>query len=349
MVITMDICDNSAILYLIYIVKTMTFIVLIVAVVLLIVSLSVSCFKTIISDADIPKMLKAMSRKIIATIILFFIPSFINLVLDLVENNGHEKYVACVTNANLDYIKEKREQEELAKKTAKEQEEQLLKQKKKEAEEKKNSANKDNSNKPTSTEKYAKEIKYFSQVVPGVNFCNPGHTMAGYACGPTSLSMIIATFSKPSYTPTDMRNYICNKQGTIHHTEGQGLGTAAFTNTKMLSDYNLNVETLFAYGSLRPYDDANGKKVLEAVQAGKGVIVHVPGHYVVLGPNPSCNKNRVYLYDPAPSSLRGVGGESFNDCYTVKEAIRRTGTRHNRCINNQGQCGWEGAWAYSGK
>ncbi len=352
MVIEMDMCDSSVILYTVYVIKTMAFIILIVAVIFLMISLTARCIKAIITDANIPNLLKDMSKKIIATLILFFIPSIINFSLDLIEENGHEQYTACVTNANLEYIKERREQEELAKQAEKEQEEQLMKQKIKEAEEKRNNSSGNTiipRPDPIQTENYATEIKYYSQIIPGVNFCNPGHSMGGYACGPTSLAMIIATFTNPAYTPTDMRNYICNKQGTIPHTEGSGLAHVAFTNAKMLSDYNLNVETLFDYGSLKAYNDADGAKVLASVQAGKGVIVNVPGHYVVLGPNPSCSKNEVYLYDPAQSSVGGVGGESYNDCYTVKEAIRRTGTRHNRCVNGRGQCGWSSAWAYSGK
>jgi len=189
----------------------------------------------------------------------------------------------------------------------------------------------------------AKMLIYYNQgSYYNVKFCSGTKNLQSSGCGAVSLAMMASTFSNKKYTPEVMAKWLCsNGHG------GGALGTSFFTKESLLNHFNLKVETLFKVSSSLnrgnagdKYDSSKGTKILNAVKSGKGVILYIPGHYLAVGPNPSCKSTEVYLYD--------VGKRDNNGCYTMKELFNKTYNYKSRCSSG-GNCGWKFAYAYSKK
>lgn len=189
---------------------------------------------------------------------------------------------------------------------------------------------------------YTRDLIYYNQTdYPGVKFCST-YTLAQAGCGGTSLSIIASSFGDPSYNPKVVASWLCSNG----HKNG-ALPTSFFVSSKTLNKFGLSVLTLWdktgAYqgNAGKTYNEAEGKQLLNTISTyGKGVILYVPGHYLVVGPNKQCKKNQVFLYD--------VGNRNNKGCYTPKELFSKTYNYGNRCTSN-GNCGWKGAWAYTSK
>lgn len=114
----MDPCLNPIFLRLIYISKVILNVIRFVVPILLIVKLVLDMYKQIINPTkdDGKKIIK---NRIIAAVIVFIIPTLVNLFLNLLSdasNTNYSGFSQCIEFANLDYIKvleEKRNEEEM--------------------------------------------------------------------------------------------------------------------------------------------------------------------------------------------------------------------------------------------
>jgi hypothetical protein len=120
-------------------------------------------------------------------------------------------------------------------------------------------------------------------------------------------------------------------------------------NSKLLDKVNLKSEELFFNGDRNgpingnfgtTYKEEEGKKILNAVNQGKSVILLIPNHYIVLGPNSECNSNQVYYYDPDWAEKKG--------CYTPSEIYTFT-WNNGWCTSSEHYCGWHLAYAFYNK
>ena len=173
-----------------------------------------------------------------------------------------------------------------------------------------------------------------------VKYCDGGKNVASNGCGATSLAVIASSLSDKKYTPRVVAPYICS-QGHV----GNGTKWAAFTDKDVLNKFELKVDVLFKKeGKIKgnagkTYSAEEGNKIFNAIKDGKGVVLHIPGHYVAIGPHPDCNDDQVYYYQ--------VSNSSQNGCYTPKKLFEKTVNYKDRC-KEKGNCGWKAAFAYEG-
>lgn len=168
-------------------------------------------------------------------------------------------------------------------------------------------------------------------------FCSSGYSMCSNGCGAVAIAMVASTLgNNKNVTPLDVRDYLCSNK---LHSNG-GMAYAPFTNNGLLNNYGLNGNVFIKYNDNSKYDDTKALAIKAEVDKGNGVILLIPGHYIVLGKNKVCNANQVYMYDPASRSDSG--------CYTMGELWTKTWNRYNRCYNKK-KCGWRMAWSYTSK
>lgn len=99
----MALCEDPDILNVLYIFKTGINLVTISAIVILVIMIILDVIKVIASaDADTKKITNSISKRIIATVIIFLIPSILNIVIQLTGQTLD--YGSCIDNANREYI-----------------------------------------------------------------------------------------------------------------------------------------------------------------------------------------------------------------------------------------------------
>ncbi len=100
-----SICDNAEILSVIRIVKIIITIIKIVVPIILMVSLSINYLIAVkSSDFDaLAKANKALAPKIIAAVLVFYIPTFVSVIASISSYDSNN-YTKCLTNANKEYI-----------------------------------------------------------------------------------------------------------------------------------------------------------------------------------------------------------------------------------------------------
>lgn len=105
--LVMGICDNADILSVIRIVKIVITIIKVVVPIILILSLMLEYTKAVYkSDNDsLVKLKKATVAKITAAVLVFYIPTFIEVIAD-VSSFDSKNYSKCISNANKEYISE---------------------------------------------------------------------------------------------------------------------------------------------------------------------------------------------------------------------------------------------------
>ena len=102
------ICNNLDVLEVMRLVKIVINIMKIGVPIALIVSCMIRLAKEVSgNEPDIPKALNAMSKNIIAAVLVFLIPTFINIIANLV-GSGEVNIASCISNARTDYINTQR-------------------------------------------------------------------------------------------------------------------------------------------------------------------------------------------------------------------------------------------------
>ncbi len=120
-------CETSNVLKVIYFIKELIKISLIIIPIILIVMLTVDFAKNIVSNEDeMKRNIKLAIRRLIYTLVIFFIPTIVRLSFNLLSNqNIAEEYTTCFNNANQDAIIRFEEEEKVLKEYAKEREKEL--------------------------------------------------------------------------------------------------------------------------------------------------------------------------------------------------------------------------------
>ena len=180
------------------------------------------------------------------------------------------------------------------------------------------------------------QFTYYNQCSPTTwkNNCS-SKSMCSSGCGLTSLAIVANAFSGQKVTPNTIRDYVCANG----HSEG-ALEYSWFTNKGLLNKFNLQSKEIIGHNESSNYSQTRANAIKKAVDEGDGVVLLIPGHYVVVGPGKSCSSDEVYLYE--------VGKRDLNGCYTMKKLWNTTYNRKKRC-SNIGQCGWRQAWAFNSK
>lgn len=95
-------CDNATVLQVIFYVKIIIKIICIAVPIILIISMLIEGTKTVSSkEADIGDLLKKFTAKIIATILIFLIPTFINIIANVASADQHSSCLKSATKEGI--------------------------------------------------------------------------------------------------------------------------------------------------------------------------------------------------------------------------------------------------------
>lgn len=338
-----DACDNISVLRTVLFIKELLKIVFILVPIGLIVMLSVDLAKNVISgkDDEMRKNFSIAMKRLIYIVILFLVPTIVSFAINSLGNfeSGYSKCLA-VTNDSID----RQIAINKGKCTGDDYEwddvtsECVLKSIPPEINitTSDGKAIKINSNNKSGN----KSLKYFSQCDSkwrNVGYCSRT-TICNSGCGATSLAIIAASFgstsSASSTNPKVMRDYLCNNK---IHSSG-ATAHAVMTNTKLLKHFGLTGKLTNVQNTTSKYNKNVADKLKKYVDDGKGVIILIPGHYVVVGQNSQCQSDEVYLYN--------VASKQYCGCKTMKELWNSTYNWRNRCKNSS-NCGWKKVWVYN--
>ncbi len=104
-----DICTSSGFLQALYILKNIFKIVCLIVPIILIFTITMDAYKLISNPGDIKKVMPVVSKRLIAALIILFIPAIVNLTLNALGQSNDVS--ACWNNANPDYIEAARNRE----------------------------------------------------------------------------------------------------------------------------------------------------------------------------------------------------------------------------------------------
>ena len=98
----LSVCDSATVLEVLYYIKIIIKLVCIAVPIILIVTMLIDTVKTVSSgDANLSDLFKKYSIKLIAAILVFFIPTFVNIIADTV---GNDEYNSCLKFATREEI-----------------------------------------------------------------------------------------------------------------------------------------------------------------------------------------------------------------------------------------------------
>ncbi len=363
----LHICDNPDVLAVMRIINIVIMIIQIAVPIILIVISMVDFLKVInIGDEDrLKKTQKIVINRAIAAVIIFMIPTFVNVLAKISSTEG-TNYASCINDATLENIDAKyiaRAEELIAKadenksyndyysatmaisnvrdKEKKQQYQQKMDSIweiiKTEMEEAEKSATGYTPGGSSEGGVVGADLPYYAQCdsrwgsksYNGTNLCNAG-------CGYTSLAMVLSGLKRDSsINPDTVHEYIYG-QGISYNPGGGAITDAALVSSKVASKYGVKIETLFG----RNYDESSSKKssenaaIVNALNAGKRVVLLIPGHYIAL----SGTGSNVIVHDPYNKNNNGT--------YTIEGVRDKFYNYSNRCTNGVA-CGFVYAVAYS--
>lgn len=97
-----DICESSGFLQALLILKTIFTIVCLLVPIILIFTISMDVYKLVTNPGDTKKVFPVISKRLIAALIIFFVPAIINIVLHFMGSGNDVS--RCYNNANSEYI-----------------------------------------------------------------------------------------------------------------------------------------------------------------------------------------------------------------------------------------------------
>ena len=154
----------------------------------------------------------------------------------------------------------------------------------------------------------------------GTNLCNAG-------CGYTSLAMVISGIKRdPTITPDSVHEYIYGNRISVN-PGGGAITDAALCDSRVASHYGVKIEVLFGRDSVGKTEASN--RIVNALNQGKKVVLLRPGHYIAL----SGTGSQIEVNDPAWYGKNGV--------YDINGVYNTFG------CNKSGSCGFVYAVAYS--
>lgn len=191
-------------------------------------------------------------------------------------------------------------------------------------------------------------LHYYSQInYSYVPLCGNNETVSNSGCGVASFAMIATSYSDSKFNPEFVANWFCKNYYSYTHG---ALNHRAITQ-KTLDYFGLRASVLFDktdqynYGNYnfgKTYKASEGELILATVQSGRSIMIGMPGHWSVIGPNSNCKSNQVYFYNVN-------GYKSYmNGCYTPEALFYDTYNYSNKC-DKSGWCGWDYAIAFEAK
>ncbi len=112
-----DVCESSGFLQALLILKTIFVIICLLVPIILIFTISMDVYKLITNPGDTKKVFPLISKRLIAALIILFIPTIVNLSLRIIKSGSD--FERCWENANSDYIESVREKEKANRKETK--------------------------------------------------------------------------------------------------------------------------------------------------------------------------------------------------------------------------------------
>ena len=333
-----DLCGNYSVLKFISVAMNIVTLIQIIAPILLIITASIGLTKAMIHPDGKTDKKEVMNlvRKGIALIIIFMIPVFIISVLGIVGESYHVPFsiTTCIENAS--------------------DKEYLLSLQKQNLEEQKRNNETEDKRKPIiqpydqekSNTQNVKSLDYINQGwYRNLSFCK-SDTIASSGCGAVSFSMIVKGYSNLYRNDSndsivkEVRDWFCDMRGW--NTNG-GMHSSYMYHEKTLEHFQLKAEVLFKNSEIGFWSNTlqsnESSAIFQAVKKeGKSVILGIPGHWCVIGPNSKCSDNQVYMYDPSSAPK--------TTCYTMEELYQVTYNHKNQCNSKNGMCGWAIAMAF---
>jgi len=239
-------CEDSNFLSTILFMKSIMEFICIIVPIILIVMVSIQLGKIVLGDEKIiPNVTKSIISKMIAAVLVFFVPTLVNLFLSLMGNSNFTATM-CWNNANSTTIAKYRAVEEATRLQEKEEKGRAMAEEKAERErlaELREQTRLENEKEASERNKYQKIKGVFSSDVIYYNQCDYKNysygsygSICSHGCGPTSSAVIASTFLGPSgHTPIEATNWICGHQGCTSS------GTYAYKNAEYLTSLGLNV------------------------------------------------------------------------------------------------------------
>lgn len=357
----LSLCDSGDVLSVFRIVNIIIMIIKVVVPILLIIVGMVTLMKSIKTGNEdlLAKAKKQLVSNCIAAVIIFLVPTLVNVLARLSSNDGNS-YLSCLKNATIENINQAyitqaeallaSSEENLnyngyysavtvvskIKDTAlrKQYNEKLATMYKAiEAELKE----RNEQEKPTGDGGTASDgtplgdgsafptyiqcdSRWGNKSYNGTNLCNAG-------CGYTSLAMVISGIKRdPTITPDSVHEYIYGNRISIN-PGGGAITDAALCDSRVASHYGVKIEVLFGRDSVGKTEASN--RIVNALNQGKKVVLLRPGHYIAL----SGTGSQIEVHDPAWYGKNGV--------YDINGVYNTFG------CNKSGSCGFVYAVAYS--
>lgn len=280
--------------------------------ILMILMGSFDFFKAIIGDEkELGKAVKKFTTRCIGGVGVFFIVFLVQLLLKLVgsADDGMIECITCFTSdgaycssyevSNEDYSEEvekaKEEREKIAAKREEVRKKNEEEAKKQQQQQQQQQQQINGSIPPGGTKNVANALglPYYSQCdsrwkniqydIGGGSNGGPA-TLCSSSCGYTSLSMVVAGLTKDSsINPYTIVKYLRGISDGQLTRRGYGAASTSELTSSKLSKYGIKGTSI------------SSSKIMSSLQAGKPVVILVPGHYMTLSISSS---GKVVLLDP---------------------------------------------------
>ena len=346
-------CDNVNILRIILFIKNIINYAFILIPMGLIVMLSLDMAKNVVSDDESiqKKNFMMFIKRCIYVICLFSVPSFVNLVISLVDDNDLydlDNYKKCinVTSLRIDnlvmanksnclddyewdslnsiciYVGEKSKMPDKFGI--------VFKREKRDVNSRYFGGVSGSSRSTTMMEYTQGNSSWGSH-----SFCSGNSTMSSAGCGATAIANIATGYSNTNrnVTPDDVRKYICDHNLKTGHS---GLGHSVPVNKGLMQEFGLNGEMTSLKNASRNYSESVASELKSWIDSGYGTIILVPGHYTAVDKG-GCPSDKVFYYDGADLEDNG--------CMTMRQLWDLTWNRAGRCDKGV-SCGWRVIYRY---
>lgn len=283
-------CDTSGTLTLFYYIKIAANLIFIAAPIILVIMSTIDLFGAVTGSYnksnDLSKAWSKIIKRVIVCIVILILPILINFVMSMVEVGSYQK---CFTSAT---------KETIAKLEAEEEAKRKLEEERKKREEEAKRQQQISSSIPSGgsgSVANALGLPYYNQCDPrwknirydigGGSNGGPA-TLCSSSCGYTSLAMVVAGLTKDSSI---------NPYAIIKHIRGISDGQLTRRGKGAATHSDLLSSKLSKYGIKGTKISSSSSSIMSALQAGKPVVINVPGHYMTLSISSS---GKVVLLEP---------------------------------------------------